>query len=268
MINLKQGDGNFIINNTYVPKDKITFIITDEYISFQGYYPTIGALGQRYSYDEFTLDGVACESNAQFIDWIQANCFKKKVAFDVYFKGVADTTTEPIMEGGVMYIVLAPATLPNFKDSTGTAITVTQDDLDAGDVYLIGTDGVFDKQVDATREYVDAKVDGVTLDQVAINSAAPLTDYTLLVRAGSGEIRKLTWSYGLVNSSIAQRTSTGTLRASDPTDTTDLTTKSYVDAATKLKPAITALTKIPDPATATTEQVATLLNQLIDALKA
>ena len=76
------------------------------------------------------------------------------------------------------------------------------------------------------------------LDTIATNSGAPLVNYTLLVRGG-GVAQRLSWASPPTPSSLAQRTSTGSLKIADPTVDNEAATKSYVDTATKFANIIT-----------------------------
>jgi len=205
------------------------------------------------------VDGSMADSGYKASDFVQQE--------DLLLKGIATPSINPILVGNVRYIVLAPATLPNFKDREGAAITVTQDDLDAGDVFLIGTDGVFDMQVDATREYVDQKVSGIDYTTIASNSGIVLSNGSFIVKSNAGTFGAIGYSVNAGVSSefkLVQRSTAGAIVTSPPTDPTHATPKSYVDAATKSKAQLLALTPLEDPQT----PKGVLLNQLIAALKA
>ena len=267
MTNLQAGNsGNFKIDGTLVPKSAFIFSI--------GGGETLSILFglQTWTpykkYSEYSIDGIPAASMTELLAWIEDNCFKKKVV-DSNFQGVATTGTEPVMEGGATYRALTVGTYTNFKDSDGTAIEVTQDDLDAGFVYLIGTEGVYDKDIDVTKEYVDQKIAGVDLIKVAANSEVTLGNQGILCTDRDGNLTVIRYTTETTNGALVIREGAGQI-STNPVPVSDrhVTAKVYVDNLTNKKAQITALTKISDPATATTEQVATLLNSLIDALKA
>lgn len=96
-------------------------------------------------------------------------------------------------------------------------------------------------------------------------SASDIVDATetgiAIIKAfNAPEVRQL---IGAGTSSLALGSTNATAKAGDYKPTT-----AEVGNALKQKSGISALTKIADPTTATTEQVATLLNAVVDALKA
>jgi len=110
-----------------------------------------------------------------------------------------------------------------------------------------------------------------TVAQLPAIPITQVTDLTEQLQAKASGANTITGTEGLegggtINSNLTIFLSAASKASLALADTA--IQQSGLDSATKSKPEITALTPIADPATTTTEQVATLLNSVIAALKA
>lgn len=90
-------------------------------------------------------------------------------------KGEATPSTVPSGVGFEIYNVSTVGTYTNFKDSSSTAIEITQSDLDSGLVQLWGQDGVWEKHITAIDLSGYIKPEDVIDDLITKDPEKPLS---------------------------------------------------------------------------------------------